>query len=56
MRCKPGAKGANGWMSMTKKKVNDCLREVTRHLVRGGLLLSEEPDHVNPFILNEIDR
>jgi hypothetical protein len=56
IKVKPGGKSASGWMNTTKNKVNDCLREVTRLLVRGKLLLSEEPEHVNPFVLSEIER
>jgi predicted molibdopterin-dependent oxidoreductase YjgC len=57
VRCKPSAtNGANGWVNTTKKKINECLREVARHLVQGRLLLSEEPDNINSFTLNDMER
>lgn len=56
MRCNQSTNGAVSWAESTYKRINDCIRHIGGFLVGFGVLLSEEPENINDFILNEAER
>ena len=56
MRCHQSSNGSNSWADSTYKRLNDCIRHVASYLVPCGILMSEEPENINDFILNEAEK